>query len=476
MRTTIVWFRADLRIGDNRALAWATERGTVLPVFIVPEGDGTRALGGASRWWLHHSLKELRASLGYLTVLRGDPAELLPRLAAEASASGVAWNRCYDHESVVRDRKIQEDLQARGVEVRCFNGRLLHEPWELETKDGGPFKVFSPFWQAARKRSVAAPVTVPQPEVTLVPGVGLQIEDLDLLPGARPGERDWATNWQRYWQPGEAGAKAQLQAFVDNGLDGYETLRDRPDMAQTSNLSAHLRFGEISPGQVFEAVNQAAAHNPVLVADADKFLGELGWREFSYHLLYHFPALQRDNWRAAFDAYPWRQDAGDLDAWQRGMTGYPLVDAGMRELWRTGTMHNRVRMVAASFLVKHLRLHWRHGEAWFWDTLVDADPASNPASWQWVAGSGADAAPYFRVFNPTTQSQRFDPTGAYIRRWVPELKRLKGDAIHAPFKAPANALEHAGVVLGETYPWPMVEHEAARAAALAGYEAVKAAA
>lgn len=478
--TTIVWLRKDLRVSDNPALAWATERaestgGAVLPVYVLPEGDGTRSLGAASRWWLHHSLTLLRARLGHLTVLRGDPREVIPKLAVDAVADAVAWNRCYDRETLTRDAVIEASLVERGIEARNFNGRLLHEPWDLKTQDGGPFKVFSAFWRAAQNVAVATPLAAQQPTVTLVPSVGLQVAELDLLPRTRPGLPDPTEGWAKRWQPGEAGAIEKLQTFIDHHLAGYAIQRDRPDLSHTSALSPHLRFGEISPWQVWTAAAMAADRDPALADDVDKFLSEIGWREFSYHQLYHFPTLATENWRPAFNAYPWRADANDLRAWQRGETGYPLVDAGMRELRKTGSMHNRVRLVAGSFLVKHLRLHWRHGEEWFWDTLVDADPASNPANWQWIAGSGADAAPYFRVFNPVTQSRKFDPDGAYIRRWLPELKRLRGDDIHAPFEASAEALEAANVVLGETYPLPMVDHQAARAAALAGYEAVKAA-
>ena len=474
MTTTLVWLRKDLRIADNPALAWAAARGSVLPVFILAEGDGTRPLGRASRWWLHHSLKGLRASLGHLTILRGDPRELLPRLAAEACVDAVVWNRCYDKESVARDTEIEDALAAQQIAAKSFNGRLLFEPWELETQTGEPYKVFSAFWRAAQEVAVAPPAETPQPVVTLVPGIGMALDDLELL-GEPAGQRDWAAVWTKRRQPGEAGARGVLQSFLDHRLAGYGLLRDRPDLSQTSGLSPHLRFGEISPRQIWAAAQHAAHRDRSVAGDVDKFLSELGWREFSYHLLYHFPRLATENWRQAFDAFPWRQDMDDLRTWQRGNTGYPLVDAGMRELWKTGTMHNRVRMVAASFLVKHLRLHWQHGERWFWDTLVDADPASNPASWQWVAGSGADAAPYFRVFNPVLQSQKFDPQGHYIRRWLPELKRLPTQWVHAPFEAPPHVLETAKVALGNTYPLPMVDHTAARAAALAGYEAVKAA-
>jgi deoxyribodipyrimidine photo-lyase len=312
---------------------------------------------------------------------------------------------------------------------------------------------------------------LPAPKLTLAKGPGLEsaLETLDLLP--KPA--NWTHGWDKLRMPGEAGAAKRLADFLTDDLRGYAELRDRPDMPNTSRLSAHIHFGEISPRQVLSAVGLAAHAEPRLGKDAAKFAAEIGWREFAHHLLYHFPDLPNRNWRAEFDAYPWRSAPDDLSAWQRGQTGYPLVDAGMRELWQTGTMHNRVRMVAASFLTKHLRIDWRLGEAWFWDTLLDADLANNVAGWQWVAGSGADAAPYFRIFNPVTQSERFDPDGAYLRRWCPELATLPNRAIHAPFRAAPDVLLRAGVDLGKTYPHPIIDHSEARTAALAGYETVK---
>ena len=472
--TTIVWFRQDLRLADNPALFHAAAQGPVVPVYILDEGaerdDAPRPLGGASRWWLHNSLAALDRSLGGLLLMRGDPSTILRDLAAQTGAGAVHWNRCYEPQSVARDKALKVSLRGDGLDVRSFNGALLHEPWEIETGGGGPFKVFSPFWRAALKHPVAAPL--PAPSLTRAEGgvSGDTLDSWDLLP-KRP---DWAAGWPDQWQPGEAGARARLEAFLADGVGGYGSLRDRPDLPNVSRLSPHLHFGEISPRQIWARADIEAQSRPELHKDLDKFLSELGWREFSHHLLYHFPSLPQDNWRQAFDAYPWRESDDDLHAWHCGMTGYPFVDAGLRELWQTGYMHNRVRMVAASFLVKHLRIHWHHGEAWFWDTLVDADMANNAASWQWVAGSGADAAPYFRIFNPVTQGRKFDPDGAYVRRWCPELAGLDNDIIHAPFDAPPETLAKAGVRLGITYPKPIVEHATARALALDGYNAVKA--
>jgi deoxyribodipyrimidine photo-lyase len=468
--TTIVWFRQDLRLHDNPMLAAAAARGPVVPLFILDDPPH-RALGGAGRWWLHHSLAALQGALGRLTLQRGSPRAVLPALIEATGADAVYWNRCYEPYAIARDTELKALLQARGVAVESFNGSLLHEPWEVTTKSGGPFKVYTPFWRASRALPVAAPAETPKLDIAKSVPAGDRLDQWKL----RPKKPDWAAGWDRLWRPGEQGALARLDAFVADALDRYATLRDLPAVKGTSRLSPHLRWGEISPRQIWRRMMLEIDY-PQRRDGADKFLSEIGWREFCYHLLYHFPTLPGENWRREFDAYPWREDAAELEAWQRGMTGYPLVDAGMRELWRTGWMPNRVRMIAASFLVKHLRIDWRRGEAWFWDTLVDADLANNAAGWQWVAGSGADASPYFRIFNPVTQGKKFDPAGDYIRRWCPELALLPDGHIHAPFDAPPDVLAEAGVELGRTYPHPIVDHARARAAALEGYRAVSRAA
>lgn len=469
--TTIVWFRQDLRTTDNPALAHAAARGKVLPVYVLDESVTPlgRPVGGASRWWLHHSLAALQRDLPGLVLLAGDPREVIPDLVARTRATAVAWNRCYEPYAIARDKEIKAALTARGIEATSFNGSLLHEPWEIETGSGGPFKVYTPFWKANLQKPVAEPLGAPHVEVVPAVGIGVPLEELALLP-ANP---NWAAGWEDLWSPGEAGALVRLDAFLETGLAGYGDLRNRPDLPNVSRLSPHLHFGEISPRVIWHRTEAATAREARHAKDAAKFLSEVGWREFAYHLLYHFPNLPDRNWKPAFDAYPWADDEQALAAWQRGRTGYPMVDAGMRELWATGYMHNRVRMITASFLVKHLRIDWRHGERWFWDTLLDADLANNAASWQWVAGSGADAAPYFRIFNPIEQGRKFDPDGAYVRRWCPELARLPDAVLHAPFEAPADVLARAGVRLGDTYPLPIVDHPSARRAALAGYEAVK---
>jgi deoxyribodipyrimidine photo-lyase len=470
--TTLVWFRQDLRVSDNAALFEAAKKGPVLPVFILepPDQSGeTHPLGGASRWWLHHSLAALKSRLSGLVFLRGSARHLIPQVASECGAKAVYWNRCYEPHAIERDSDLKAALKEDGVEARSFKASLLWEPWELETKFGGPFKVYSPFWKTAQQKEVDSAL----PEPADIEFANCEYgEDLEAL-GLLPEKPNWAEGWEDLWQPGEDGAKARLAAFLKAGLDGYGTLRNRPDLPNVSRLSPHLHFGEISPRQVWHETQSTMKRESSLAGDGMKFLSEIAWREFAYHLLYHFPALPSDNWKPAFDAYPWRESEEDLERWRKGQTGYPIVDAGMRELWQTGYMHNRVRMIVASFLIKHLRLHWRHGEAWFRDTLVDADLANNSASWQWVAGSGADAAPYFRIFNPISQGAKFDPEGNYVRSWVPELRALETEYLYAPFEAPEEALQRAGVKLGKTYPLPIVDHAKARKAALDGYEAVR---
>ena len=469
--TTIVWFRQDLRTRDNPALAAAAARGVVIPIFILEDASSGshRKLGAASCWWLHHSLAELRKNLGDLALFRGNPIDVLPDLVQKHGVSAVYWNRCYEPFAIARDTELKTSLQMLGVDVQSFNGSLLHEPWEVTTSSGGPFKVYTPYWRASLAKPVAAPLSAPNDKIGDREVMGGRLEDWSLL----PKNPNWAAGWQSFWSPGEAGALTRFDEFASNQLADYRNLRDRPDLQQTSRLSPHLHWGEISPRQLWARL-ALEAEDPLKRDGANKFLSEIGWREFSYHLLYHFPTLPDTNWRQEFDAYPWRDSAGNLKAWQKGLTGYPLVDAGMRELWQTGWTHNRVRMIAASFLVKHLQFDWRQGEAWFWDTLLDADLANNAAGWQWVTGSGADASPYFRIFNPIVQGKKFDPNGDYVRRWCPELAQVPTEFIHAPFNAPPEVLAQAGIELGQTYPLPIVDHDLARKAALAGYDKVRA--
>ena len=462
MTVSIHWFRRDLRLSDNPALAFAAKSGALLPVFILEEEDQS---GAASRAWLHRSLKALNASLGgALRVYKGDPAVILPRLAADHGARTVTWTRRYDARGIDRDTALKSDLRARGLSVHSANGALLWEPMDVNKADGTPYRVFSPFFR--KGCAAAAPPREPQdaPQVALVDSPNeTSLDDLALRPSPA-----WDSDVLAEWTPGEAGARARLKAFFEEGLSGYKDGRDIPSAPHVSRLSPHLAFGEISPNTVWYGAKAQPASR-----DRDHFLSELGWREFSYNLLFHNPDIDWQNLNRKFDAFPWRDAPDLLVAWQKGQTGIPIVDAGMRELWQTGYMHNRVRMIVASFLVKNLLVHWHHGLAWFHDTLFDADPANNPASWQWVAGSGADAAPYFRIFNPVTQSAKFDPDGAYLRRYVPELTRLSDKHIHAPWEAPPETLRAAGIALGHDYPHPIADLRESRQAALAAYDQIK---
>jgi deoxyribodipyrimidine photo-lyase len=467
----VVWFRDDLRLSDHPALQAAAKAGPgVICLYVLDEqGDGVRPLGGASRWWLAQSLRALAASVtkagGQLVLRKGAAARVLVEVAREAGAGAVFWNEIAQAPQRAVVDQVRTSLEAVGVDAQEFAGDLLMHPRDIRNKDGRGLRVFTPFWRRVLA-SDDPPKPLPAPQ-KLGPGPRLEsdaIEDWKL----QPTTPDWAGGLRESWRPGEAAAQARLKAFLGNA-QGYASERDRPDRDGTSRLSPHLRFGEISPRQIWHAARFAAAEHPRLAPDIDKFLSELGWREFCRHLLYDVPDLAERNLQSSFDAFPWKRDEKALSAWQRGQTGYPVVDAGMRELWHTGVMHNRVRMVVASFLVKHLLIDWRDGEKWFWDTLVDADAGSNPANWQWVAGSGADAAPYFRVFNPILQGEKFDPDGAYVRRWVPELAQLADKLIHQPWEATPIELASASVELGKTYPHPIIAHKAGRERALKAY-------
>jgi deoxyribodipyrimidine photo-lyase len=468
----LVWLRQDLRLADNLALdaAVATKRPVALVYVLDDETPGPWRTGAASRWWLHRSLEALARDIerrkGRLILRRGRADTVVPRLVDEVGASAVFWNRCYEPFAVKRDEVIKRALQAAGVEATSFNGALLHEPWTVKTKSGEPFKVFTPFWRAALQQPVRELARAPN---TLNAYLGAAASDALESWRLVPSKPNWAAKFEPHWTPGEAGARATFERFIDDKLRTYAAGRDQLGQDATSRLSPHLHWGEISPVQIKAAIDGAAARDPSFHVDADKFMAELGWREFSYTLLFHWPTLPEQNWREDFDRFPWRTDDAALEAWRRGRTGYPVVDAAMRQLWATGYMHNRARMIAASFLIKHLLIDWRSGEDWFWDTLVDADLANNAASWQWVAGSGADAAPYFRIFNPVAQGQRFDADGAYVRRWLPELARLPDAYIHRPWQADAATLAAAGVALGEDYPRPVIDHAIARARALAAF-------
>lgn len=467
----IVWFRQDLRVEDNPALVAAAAAHKIIPIYIVDDANaGEWRLGGASRVWLHHALDDLNQQLeGKLSLFAGKADEILPQLVEQASARAVFWNRCYEPWRIDQDERIKAALKHSGVEAHNFNGSLLWEPWQVLKDDGTPYKVFTPYY---RNGCLAGP----QPRMTMPAPVfefaefdtdgAVDLTALKLLPRIK-----WYESIEAAWDISAKGAKQTLVKFLEDGLHGYKKGRDFPAQQKVSRLSPYLHFGMLSPHQVWHIArmkHSGGNHEN----DLDHFLSELGWREFSHSLLYHFPELPLKNLQSKFNDFPWRDDPKPLKAWQQGKTGYPIVDAGMRELWQTGYMHNRVRMIVASFLVKNLLTHWHEGEKWFWDCLVDADLANNSASWQWVAGSGADAAPYFRIFNPVTQSEKFDADGEYVRQYVPEIARLPDKFLHKPWTAPDDILKTAGIELGETYPEPIVDLKASRKRALQAFKSL----
>ncbi len=464
--TVLLWFRQDLRIADNPALHAVGDR-AVLPVFVL---DDAQLPGAATRWWLHHSLVSLQASLqrlgAPLLLQRGRAAQLIPALARQVGAQEVLAGRMYEPAARQRDRAVHEALQADGRRLRLFTSSLLREPAKLMSGSGKPYAVYTPFARAVMALGEPNP-PLPAPSrlraASAAPASDA-LADWRLLPHAP--EPDWAAEFAPFWQPGEAGATARLQQFLAQSLAGYGDARNIPSQDATSRLSPHLHWGEVSPRQVWQAATGGKGAQP--------FLNEVLWREFSYHLLWHRPDMPAAPLRPAFADFPWQRDARLLRAWQRGATGYPIVDAGMRQLWRLGWMHNRVRMIVASFLVKHLLQPWQDGAAWFLDTLVDADLAANSASWQWVAGCGSDAAPYFRVFNPVLQGEKFDADGAYVRHFVPEIAALPDKWLHQPWAAPAAVLRDAGITLGRDYPRPVVDHGEGRARALAAFASIRA--
>jgi deoxyribodipyrimidine photo-lyase len=472
---TLVWFRNDLRLEDNPVLSAAAARGPIIALYINDTSAANpSAMGGASRWWLQEALKDLSQNLaargGKLVLRQGEPLTIIPELVKATDTKAVMWARCYEPALSKRDAKLAEKLTQMGISCTMHKSFLLHEPETIKTNGGTPFKVYTPFSKAC--------LTAQQPEKSLpVPKkiesldvAGDQLQDWKLV----PSKAVWPAGLGAAWVPTEAAAQKHVQNFIHNALVGYKTERDRMDHEGTSRLSPYLHFGQISPCQLWHTVQLALAHNPAAQAHAERYLLEILWREFSWHLLFHFPHMLNAPLMQSFTKFPWHTNALALKAWQKGQTGYPVVDAAMRQLWQTGWMHNRARMIVASFLVKHLLIDWREGMAWFWDTLVDADLGSNTASWQWVAGCGADAAPYFRIFNPILQGKKFDPDGVYVRRYVPELAGVDNDFIHEPWRAPPLVLAGAGVVLGKTYPYPIVDHAAARARALEAYGAIKA--
>ena len=461
----IIWLRRDLRLADNPALHAGVQSGKPLILLYIDETNRGRALGAASKVWLHHSLISLSNSIsekgGQLILRRGPAADVLNDIIAQTGADEVHWNRRYEGWAREIDQALKSNLKSRGLKVESHKANLLSEPWEVATKTGGFYKVFTPFWRAARASFTVDPDLPVPMNLNSFRGLGSdKVTDWNLLPASL----DWGNKIMTYHNAGEVHAMGRLKRFLAGPVGQYDLQRDRPDNeVGTSKLSPHLAFGEISPRQIWNAAYGIGG-------DSDKFLSEIGWREFSYTLLFYNPDLARENYKPDFDKFPWDRNPAKVEAWRRGQTGYPFVDAGMRELWQTGWQHNRVRMVCASFLIKHLLTDWRVGEAWYWDTLLEADPASNAASWQWVAGSGADASPYFRIFNPFTQGEKFDPNGDYVRKYIPELAKLPRKYIHQPWIAPPDILSQAGVQLGKTYPKPIVDHKTARELALQSYK------
>ena len=471
-KLSIFWFRQDLRLADNPGLSEAISKGIVLPIYIYDDINSNEyEMGSASKWWLHNSLEKLNDSLNNkLSVYKGDALKIIESLTKSYDVESISWNRCYEPWRIKRDKNIKSEIEKKGIEVNTFNGSLLWEPFNILKADGTPYRVFSPYYRKGCLNAAPPRVPLKSPEISSLfkdEYNKLTIEDLSLIPKVH-----WFDEMEKLWKPGEVGAQEKLYDFLDDGLFGYKEGRNFPSQKNVSQLSPHIHLGEISPNQVWYAAKQKEDETGI-EKDLSHFLSELGWREFSYNLLYHFPTLPRENLQKKFDNFPWQENTDFSDKWKKGHTGYPIVDAGMRELWQTGYMHNRVRMIVGSFLVKNLLLHWHEGEKWFWDCLIDADLASNSASWQWVAGSGADAAPYFRIFNPISQGIKFDPEGEYTKKFLPELKDLPIKYLYSPWEAPADVLEQANIKLGENYPKPIVDLKESREKALDAFDKIR---
>lgn len=461
-KTCIFWFRQDLRLTDNLALTEATKHfDQIIPVYIYDEKlGGEFSIGSASKWWLHNSLLSLSKDID-LVLRKGDSLEILKSILEESKSEAIYFNRCYEPSAL----ELEKNLEKLNITIKAFNSNLLFEPSEIKTGSKDFYKVFTPFWKACLNKGVSrAPL-----KKAKVIAKKIHSDTLDSFK-LLPNKPNWATGFNEKWKCGENSAQEALEIFIKSGLSNYAQGRNFPSKKFVSEMSPRLHFGEVSPLYIFHRVKNAFGLTNRNQESIDRYLAEIGWREFSYHLLFHFPDLPIKNFKPQFDSFEWEQNDNNLKSWKKGLTGYPIVDAGMRELWHTGYMHNRVRMITASFLVKDLLIDWREGEKWFWDTLVDADLASNSASWQWVAGSGADAAPYFRIFNPILQSKKFDEEGEYIKKWVPELSKMHKQFIHAPWEAPPLLLKEYGIELGKDYPKPIVNHDKARHVALKLYK------
>ena len=463
----IHWFRQDLRLSDNPSLIEATKHNNVLPIYILDDKNADNfAMGATSKWWLESSLRSLNNSLGSkLSIYKGNPIDVLKDIISRLDVDAVYWNRCYEPWRINRDKKIKEYLGTQNIKTASFNGSLLWEPWDIKNSSDRPYGVFTPFYrkgclQADQPRN---PLLAPRNQQYIFDSKkSIQLQNLDLLPS-----NPWYKKLSKHWLIGEQGASLCLDNFIKENLSYYKKGRNIPSKPYISRISPHLHFGEISPNQVWCRIR-----NEKNDENSDHFCSELGWREFSYNQLFYHPDLPTKNLQSKFDKFPWIVNDQHLEAWKKGQTGVPMVDAGMRELWETGYMHNRSRMIVGSFLVKNLRIHWNYGERWFWDTLVDADLANNSAGWQWVSGSGSDAAPYFRIFNPVVQGQKFDTDGEYIRRYIPEISLLPNEYLSNPWDAPESILKEAKVTLGRTYPEPIIDLKVSREEALVAFKGI----
>ena len=468
-KKSIVWFRQDLRLADNPALSEAIRLSeSIVPIFIFHKSKP--ALGEASAWWLHHSLSSLEKSLNeidsYLVIRKGEPEEEIAKFVESENIDSIFWNRLYQPSDIKRDKKIKDRYSKTTVDVKSFNGSLLIEPWNILNSSNKPFQVFTPFWKKLNREYIP-PKLLPKPKKVVSPKLKLKsikVKELNLLP-----KITWDKEFYNQWTPGETGAKKFLDSFLSKKVDSYQEERDFPRISATSRLSPYLHFGEISPKQIWLKAEKKLETGKSI----EPYLRQIAWRDFAHSMLFHFPATTNKPLREKFSKFPTIKSAKSLRAWQEGKTGYPIVDAGMRELWVTGWMHNRVRMIVGSFLVKHLLQSWQKGAEWFWDTLVDADLANNTFGWQWIAGCGADAAPYFRIFNPILQGEKFDKQGDYVKKWIPELSELPKQYLHKPWEAPKAVLLEAGIELGVDYPFPIVDHQEARARALEAYDELK---
>ena len=466
-KIAIHWFRQDLRLNDNKSLFEASKHKNVLPIYILDDCNSKEfRIGSASRLWLHYSLKSLNKSLdGKLSVYSGNPEDILKDISNRYEVEAIYWNRCYEPWRIKRDSEIKANLKKREIEVDTFNSSLLWEPWSIKKDDGTPYKVFTPFYRKGclNAEKPSSPISKPKDVSFLFDQHQIGIDKLNLLPS-----KGWGNKVKSFWNIGEEAAHKRFDQFIEEGLSSYKEGRNVPSKPYVSRLSPHIHFGEISSNQLWYSVRSIGDDKNI-----EHFCSELGWREFSYSQLFHNPELPKKNLQSKFDAFPWNEDESLLTAWKKGKTGIPMVDAGMRELWQTGYMHNRVRMIVGSFLVKNLRLHWHQGERWFWDTLFDADLANNSASWQWIAGCGADAAPYFRIFNPIMQGQKFDPNGEYVRQYVPEISSLPNKFLFNPWEASDEVLKKASIKLGSTYPLPVVDLKQSRESALLAFQSLK---